>query len=136
MFALDPKLAADTVFIAELGLSRLVLMNDRRIPWLILVPRRHGMTEYHHLAAADRVTLGEELHVCSAVLAKLFQPDKLNIGALGNLVSQLHIHVIARFKTDHAWPGPVWGRGQAEPYDETERTAVTARLKTGLEQRT
>jgi diadenosine tetraphosphate (Ap4A) HIT family hydrolase len=112
-FALHPTLARDTVEVARLPLCRVLLMNDRRFPWLILVPEREGLREIHDLPPAERSTLIEEIVLAGQVLARLVQPDKLNTGALGNLVPQLHVHVVARFATDAAWPGPVWGSGAA-----------------------
>lgn len=116
-FDLHPRLKADTVFITDLALCRLLAMNDARYPWLILVPRRERITEIHELAARDRTTLMEETATVSAVLKSLTKAHKINIGALGNLVPQLHIHVAARNPGDLAWPGPVWGQGAPIPYD-------------------
>jgi len=127
-FALHPTLARDTVEIAALPLCRLLLMNDRRFPWLILVPERESLREIHELAPADRAELVEEIAGTSAALTRLFQPDKVNVGALGNLVPQLHVHVVARFAADAAWPGPVWGSGAAVPYGEAELAALCERL--------
>jgi diadenosine tetraphosphate (Ap4A) HIT family hydrolase len=125
---LHPTLARDTVEIAVLPLCRLLLMNDRRFPWMILVPERETAREIHELAPADRAELVEEIARVSEALARAFQPDKLNVGALGNVVPQLHIHVVARFAGDSAWPGPVWGSGAAVPYGESELSDVRERL--------
>lgn len=92
-------------------------MNDRRYPWVILVPAVPDISEIHQLDADQRHHLMEEVVAVSQALTDLFQPDKINVGALGNLVPQLHIHVIARFRSDSTWPDPVWGRGSAEAYD-------------------
>jgi diadenosine tetraphosphate (Ap4A) HIT family hydrolase len=127
-FALHPTLARDTVEIAALSLCRLLLMNDRRFPWLILVPERESLREIHELAPADRTDLVEEIARASEALVRLFQPDKVNVGALGNLVPQLHVHVVARFAADAAWPGPVWGSGAAVPYPDIELAALRERL--------
>ncbi|MDB3953333.1 HIT family protein [Alphaproteobacteria bacterium] len=116
MVNLHPQLRKETIEIVALRLSRVLLLNDSRFPWLILVPDRPGVTELHALNAADKMILISELTVCSRVLESLHRPDKINIGALGNLVPQLHIHVVARFETDAAWPGPVWGFGERQPY--------------------
>lgn len=112
-FALHPRLAADTVEVTRLLLCRVLLMKDRRFPWLLLVPERDGVREIAELPPVDRAELIEEIARASDVLTRLFQPDKLNVGALGNVVPQLHVHVLARFSTDPAWPGPVWGSGTA-----------------------
>jgi diadenosine tetraphosphate (Ap4A) HIT family hydrolase len=127
-FALHPTLARDTVEVARLPLCRLLLMDDRRFPWLILVPERDGAREIHDLAPADRAELVEEIARVSEVLTNLFRPDKVNVGALGNVVPQLHVHVVARFAADSAWPGPVWGSGAAVPYGESELAAARERL--------
>jgi diadenosine tetraphosphate (Ap4A) HIT family hydrolase len=110
-FALHPTLARDAVEVARLPLCRVLLMNDRRFPWLILVPERESLREIHELPPADRAALIEEIARASEVLTRLCHPEKLNVGALGNLVPQLHVHVVGRFAADAAWPGPVWGSG-------------------------
>jgi diadenosine tetraphosphate (Ap4A) HIT family hydrolase len=116
-FSLHPRLSADTVFVADWHLSRLLVMNDARYPWLILVPRREGLTEIFDLNVADRQMLIEEIARASEGLRKLTGAAKINIGALGNLVPQLHVHIVARHPGDAAWPGSVWGRGAAQPYE-------------------
>ncbi len=116
-FELYPRLAADTVFAAEWSLSRVLLMNDARYPWLVLVPRRAGLTELHELSVEDRAFLIEEIALASERLKALTGAAKINTGALGNLVPQLHIHVVARKPGEAAWPGPVWGQGKAIPYE-------------------
>jgi diadenosine tetraphosphate (Ap4A) HIT family hydrolase len=131
-FALDPRLAADTRPIAELGLSSLLLMRDGNYPWLILVPRVAGAVEILDLAAADRARLWEEIERVAAALKAETGADKLNVAALGNVVSQLHVHVIARFHGDAAWPAPVWGRVPAIPLDETRTAALVAGLEARL----
>ncbi len=108
-YELDPQLAADTLPIAELPLSELRLMRDVRYPWLILVPRREAIRELLDLSREDQQLLLAEIDHCSRIARALHRPDKLNIAALGNVVSQLHIHLIARFRDDPAWPRPVWG---------------------------
>lgn len=128
MVPLHERLQADTVPVLDLALCRVLLMNNRVWPWLILVPLRAGAVEIHRLSAEDRATLMEELALASRVVEKLFAPDKLNVGALGNMVPQLHVHVIGRTRGDPAWPGPVWGSGHAEPYEAAARDALAARL--------
>jgi diadenosine tetraphosphate (Ap4A) HIT family hydrolase len=117
VFELDPQLEADTFPVAITSLNRIVLMNDSRFPWLILVPERPDITEPFELKAEDQRTLMQESMIVGKSLKALFNAHKLNIAALGNQVSQLHIHHIARFRTDAAWPRPVWGAGAAEPYE-------------------
>ena len=110
-FLLDPRLAADTIPVGELALSRVLLMDDSRFPWLILVPRRPDCREIIDLGAADRMMLMDEIAACSGALQRVTAAEKLNVGAIGNRVAQLHVHVVARFASDDAWPEPVWGRG-------------------------
>lgn len=127
-FALDARLAADTIEIGDLGLSRLLLMNDARFLWLILVPRRDDLSELIDLDAADRAALIEEIAVVSMVLRGWPGVDKINVGALGNIVRQLHVHVVARSEGDAAWPGPVWGSGAPTRYDPYEAGAIVRDL--------
>ena len=131
-FSLHPRLAADTVPVADWGLSRVLLMNDARYPWLVLVPRRAGLTELHDLSHAESLVLTEELRRASSHLKTLTDAAKINVGALGNLVPQLHVHVVARNPGDAAWPVPVWGQGAAVPYEPAARDALLAKLKAGL----
>lgn len=128
-FRLSPRLEEDTLAVAELPLSSLRMMNDSRYPWLILVPRIADIEEIHHLDRAARDLLMEEISAVAKALSDVSAPDKINIGALGNIVRQLHIHVIARFEADEAWPGPVWGRGEAKSYDETAAAVYLSLLR-------
>jgi diadenosine tetraphosphate (Ap4A) HIT family hydrolase len=132
-FALDPRLAADTHLVGELALSRLLLMDDARFPWLILVPRIAGARELIDLDATDQRSLLAELAGAGRALEALLRPDKLNVAALGNVVPQLHVHLIARYATDAAWPQPVWGVGERVPYDSGARAARIAELRAALE---
>ena len=131
-FTLHPTLARDTVEVTRLPLCRVLLMNDRRFPWLILVPERDSVREIHQLSPADRAALIEEIALGSGVMERLFHPNKLNVGALGNIVPQLHVHIVARTAGDPAWPGPVWGSGAAVPYAEGEIAEIRARLAAEL----
>lgn len=115
-FALAPALDASTHEVGDLPLSRVLLVNDARYPWLILVPRRTGASELIDLSPADHRALSDEIRIACFALRELHRPDKLNVAALGNVVPQLHVHVIARFRDDPAWPAPVWGTGPAPPY--------------------
>lgn len=119
-FALHDRLAADTVEVTRWPLSLVLLMNDRQWPWLILVPRRPAIREIHELTEVDQSALMTEIVRTSRALTQLVQPRKINIAALGNVVPQLHVHVIARFSDDRAWPQPVWGALAAEPYSAVE----------------
>jgi diadenosine tetraphosphate (Ap4A) HIT family hydrolase len=116
-FDLHPQLAADTVEVENWACCRVSLMNDTTYPWLILVPQRSGLRDFHELAPVDLHTAAAEIMRASQALERLFQPVKINVAVLGNMVPQLHIHVIARFEDDPAWPKPVWGVVPAEPYN-------------------
>lgn len=131
-FVLDPRLAADTTVIGDLPLSRVLLMQDARFPWLILVPRQPGLRDLTDLARDDQHALLDEINRCAHVLRALDKPDKLNVAALGNVVAQLHVHVIARHTTDAAWPRPVWGFGERERYDAPVLSARIVALRTAL----
>ncbi len=131
-FSLDTRLAADTVAVVDLPLSAVRLMNDATYPWLILIPRREGAVEIVDLAPEDRVQLMEEIAQVSGVLRAMTRCDKLNVAALGNMVPQLHVHVIGRFAGDPAWPGPVWGKTPAQPYAEAPREGFIAALRARL----
>jgi diadenosine tetraphosphate (Ap4A) HIT family hydrolase len=132
-FSLHPRLAADTAFVADWPLSRVLLMNDARHPWLILVPRRGGAAELFDLDRSDRTVLMEEVSRAARDLKELSRAAKINVGALGNLVPQLHIHVVARSPGDAAWPGPVWGHGTSMPYEAAQRDALIAELRARLQ---
>ena len=133
-FELDQRLAADTFLVAETPLSQVLLMNDARYPWLILVPRRSDATEPFELSEADQAQLWQESMRLGEAMKAHFAADKLNIAALGNQVAQLHVHHIARFHTDDAWPGPVWGVGSAVSYSDAIRDALLDELRTLLQQ--
>jgi len=113
-------------------MSRVLLMNDARYPWLVLVPRKTDLTEIHDLSASDRATLMEEISRTSETLKSLMNAAKINVGVLGNLVPQLHVHIVARNPGDAAWPGPVWGHGIAKPYAEAAKAEFLAKLRTSL----
>lgn len=131
-FVLNSRLAADTVPLVDWPLSAVRLMNDRTWPWLILVPRRPDLRELHDLSTLDMALLVGELAKASRVVAEICRPEKVNVGALGNIVSQLHIHVIGRFRDDPAWPGPVWSFRPPVPYREEELAQVVERLQAAL----
>ena len=128
MFALDPLLQKDTHDLGSFQLCRLLLSNNKTYPWFILVPRREGITELHQLALADREQLWKESAQLSSWIEEVYACDKLNVAALGNVVSQLHIHHIARYRVDPAWPRPIWGEGESVPYSEKEVEAVRRRF--------
>lgn len=107
-------------------------MNDSQYPWFILVPRRSDIMEIHQLAEADRQQLLSESCLLAEKLVELYQPDKLNIAAIGNLVPQLHVHHVARYRTDKAWPAPIWGKFDPTPYQEQDAQQEIARLRAVL----
>lgn len=131
-FTLDEQLESDTAFIADWKLSRILLMNDSRFPWLILIPRRPNVGEFFDLSAEDRQTLTEEFCRAGENLKKLTNCDKINICVIGNQVTQLHVHVIARKTDDDVWPSPVWSRGFAVPYSEKGLETAVKTLVNGL----
>ena len=119
MFKLHPQLEKDCLSVGEYPLCSLLLVNDANYPWFILVPKRADISEIFQLSEADQLQLMKESNSLSALLAEHFQADKLNVAALGNMVPQLHVHHIVRYKNDVAWPKPVWGVVPAEPYSDT-----------------
>ena len=131
-FVLDTRLAADTVPVGDLALSRLLLMDDARFFWLILVPRQENLSELVDLDAHKRAVLMEEIAAVSEVLRGRPDVDKINVGALGNIVRQLHIHIVARRIGDAAWPGPVWGAGAPQRYEPRRARELAADLKDRL----
>ena len=131
-FVLHERLAADTLPVADLGLCRVRLMREARFPWAVLVPMRAGLREFHEVAAADKAALLDDIDRVSLALKEETGAFKLNVGALGNLVPQLHVHVVARFEGDAAWPGPVWGAGAAMPYAQGKGEDLAARLAARL----
>lgn len=131
-FSLHPRLEADCFHVGDLALSRVLLMNDARFPWLILVPRRPEVRELHDLGPDDQAALWAEIDAASRVFNRLIHPRKLNVAAIGNMVPQLHVHVVARFEDDAAWPAPVWGFGTREPYDEDESSGFIGLLQREL----
>lgn len=129
-FTLDPTLEADTHLIGDFQLSRLLLCNDANYPWFILVPRRAGVQEIYQLAEADQKQLMWESCYVAEKLKDVFAADKMNVAAIGNVVSQLHVHHIVRYRTDPVWPDPVWGKCPAKPYTDEQVADIKARLQT------
>jgi diadenosine tetraphosphate (Ap4A) HIT family hydrolase len=132
-FTLDERLARDALVIGDLPLCRVLLMNDARWPWLILVPRREGLVELVDLEPPDQTHLMDEAGRAARFLKSQARADKINVGALGNIVRQLHLHIVARVIGDPAWPGPVWGYGLATPYGDDAAQALIAAAKTSLD---
>lgn len=133
-FELDRRLANDTRPVMSLALCDVLLMNDARFPWLVLVPRQPGLVEICDLPPEAQAALWQEVNLAAQALRSLSPFDKLNLGALGNIVRQLHVHVVGRREGDAAWPGPVWGSGRAEPYGEDALASVIEKLRVALAQ--
>ena len=135
-FSLHERLAADTVFLADWQVSRVLLMNDARFPWLILVPRVNAAIELFDLDDRTRLIVMEDIARAARGLRGWADAhggcDKINIGAIGNVVPQLHVHIVARRRNDALWPAPVWGNGTAIPYDEARKAAIVNNLQTIL----
>ena len=129
MFVLDSRLQQDTVPLGDFPLCRLLLMNDAHYPWFILVPRREEISELFQLDADDQQALWQEATLLAETLKDTFAADKMNVATLGNLVNQLHMHVIVRRREDAAWPAPVWGKLPAQPYGEEQVAAIKAKLR-------
>lgn len=129
MFNLDSRLANDTLHMGDFTLCRLLLMNDRQYPWFILVPRRDAVSELFQLDSEDQRLLWQEATRLAEVLKDTFSADKMNLAALGNMVPQLHMHVIVRRKGDPAWPAPVWGKHPALPYSAQEVAEIQQKLR-------
>ena len=131
-FELHPQLLADSVPVAVLELCDIRLMNTEAVPWLLMIPRRTDLREIIDLDESAQLTLWREIALVSKMLRNEFHPTKLNVAALGNVVPQLHVHVIARFSNDAAWPKPVWGNLPMVPYTDEARDTMVLRLQTAL----
>lgn len=127
-FEPDPRLVEDSYPITELPLCQLRLMDDTRFPWLLLIPRRHGVSEVFALNEAEQRQLWREASRIGQAFKALMGADKLNMASLGNVVEQLHMHLVLRRMDDDAWPGPVWGQGEPEPYDLDALAAMRDRV--------
>jgi len=132
-FTLHRQLEADTAFITDLPLSRALLINDSHYPWIVLVPRRANATEIYKLNHSDQTQLLSESAQICRVMEALFSPDKMNVAAIGNMVPQLHLHHVARFTSDIAWPAPVWGFAPSAAYDAKILESTVKRIREGLE---
>ena len=128
-FSLHPRLQADTIEIGCFTLSRLLLMNDSQYPWFILVPMREELTEIYQLSEQDQALLQRESSHLAKALAEIYDADKMNVASIGNIVSQLHVHHVVRYKKDIAWPAPVWGKFEAVPYTDVQIAEIRERLK-------
>jgi diadenosine tetraphosphate (Ap4A) HIT family hydrolase len=128
LFRIDPRLSADTAVVVDWPLCRVLLMNDSRYPWLILVPRRPNMIEIFDLEQTDRSELIDEVAKASARLKTWAHADQINVGALGNVVPQLHVHIVARKKDDPAGARPIWGTGEPVRYTDQDLARVVSEL--------
>ncbi|MDG1818740.1 MAG: HIT family protein [Porticoccaceae bacterium] len=133
MFQLHPQLEADTVLVGRFPLSLLLLSKDANYPWCILVPQRAAMEEIYQLDTVDQQQLLQESSCLAEILAEVFAADKINVATIGNMVPQLHMHHVARFKTDAAWPKPVWGAVEAIAYQEDMLAHRVERIAAALE---
>ena len=133
MFKLDSRLHNDTFFVCDLSLCRVLLMNDSQFPWLILVPMKNDIAEIIDLSEEEQITLLKESALASKAMQALFSPLKLNVAALGNVVRQLHVHHVARFENDRAWPKPVWGNQPAVAYNTNDAKALVKSVKQWFE---
>jgi diadenosine tetraphosphate (Ap4A) HIT family hydrolase len=131
-FELDERLGNDSAMITTVGLCQLRLMNDSRWPWLILIPQRPDISELFELTPLDQAMLTFETNLVAEALKKATSAVKINVAAIGNIVRQLHVHVIARYEGDANWPGPVWGFGQRQPYGEADRMALVKTILDAL----
>lgn len=132
MFELHPRLAQDSAVIGEFDLSLLLLSRDANYPWCILVPKREDIYEIHHLSEEEQMQLIRESCRLSEVMTSVFDADKMNVAALGNVVRQLHVHHIARFTDDAAWPQPMWGKLPAKDYTDVDFSERIKRLQNAL----
>ena len=132
-FILNARLAADTLPIMSLDCCELLMMNDNRWPWIMLVPRIPGAIEFHDLDASQRLAIQTELPIAASVLKQVTACEKINIGMLGNMVSQLHISIVARNSDDLNWPGPVWGYESRIAYEKSTAENFIADIRNGME---
>ena len=131
-FTLDERLKRDSVAVANLGLCQLRLMRDKRWPWLLAVPQRADVTEIFELAPLDQTMLTFELNEVARVLRDVTGADKINVAAIGNIVRQLHVHIVARFEGDANWPGPIWGYGTPEQATADEIEDLARKISEAL----
>lgn len=133
---LDPRLETSSAFVTDLALCQVRLSHNAAFPWILLIPQRDEVTEIIDLDIADQQILMQEIALASEVMRRLFQPNKLNVASLGNIVPQLHVHVVARYETDDAWPHPIWNSGIRITYDPAAETERLHQLKAAFHART
>lgn len=127
-FSIDPRIERDSVAIADLGLCQLRLMRDARWPWLLAIPQRQGIAEMFELAPLDQTMLTFEVNEAAKALSSVTGAEKINVAAIGNIVRQLHVHIVARFEGDANWPGPIWGYGAPVPRSEEDIKALALKI--------
>lgn len=127
-FNLHPDLSRDGIYLGSFSLCQLLLINDSAYPWFVLVPQRENIRDTIDLSATDYEALWAESHALSSAIMKLFEGEKLNVAALGNITPQLHLHHVVRFAADAAWPGPIWGVQPLQPYSSQQIEAIKSRL--------
>lgn len=135
-WTLHPRLQQDSLLITELATCTVRLLDDRRFPWLLLIPRVVGASSWFDLDQQTQRDVTAELDAVGRILTERFQPDRLNVGMIGNIVEQLHIHCVVRRETDSAWPGVVWGHGRPEPYDRSDAAGLCREIASGLRDET
>lgn len=128
-FELDPRLAQGSASVADWPLCHVRLKDDRRFPWLLLMPRRRGLVELTDLAIDDYRLLCEEIRLATTLVSHVTRPDKMNVAAIGNVVEQLHVHVVGRYRHDPLWPDPIWGKGEPQAYRPAELSAMVERYR-------
>ncbi len=128
-FTLDPQLEKDSIFVVDGPLSQIRLSRNAAFPWLILVPRREGIVEIIDHDDNDQRVLLSEIQIASKIMKELFEPKKLNVANLGNIVAQLHVHVVARYESDGAWPKPIWGSGVMGDYSQEALAELVTTLQ-------
>jgi diadenosine tetraphosphate (Ap4A) HIT family hydrolase len=133
-FQLHPRLEQDSIAVGQFNLTELRLINDSQYPWFILVPKRPDVTEVYQLSETEQQVLQQESSLLAKTLSELYKADKMNIAAIGNMVPQLHIHHIVRYKSDIAWPAPVWGKFETVPYTEQQIEKIATQLKNRLKE--
>jgi len=128
MFELDERLSQDTATVGHFKLSQLLLSKDSRYPWCILVPQINGITESYQLTQQQQIELCQESALVASQLMTMFNGDSMNVAALGNVVSQLHVHHVVRFEHDACWPGPIWGQGESQPYESCDFESLALKV--------
>ena len=131
-FKIDSRLEQDSITVGDFELCRLLLMNDSQYPWFVLVPKRENISEIYHLSNSEQQSLWDESRVLSQLIMNIFNGGKLNTAAIGNIVNQLHLHHVVRYKSDPCWPKPIWGQLPMKPYNDNQIDKIITKLKPSL----